>query len=60
MATFVKKHPAISLLVLAMTFGFTPALIVATGLLSPGWMQLGALSSSLAAIVLVLIEGRKG
>jgi len=43
-----------------MIFGFAPALIVATGLLSPDWMQLGALSSSLAAIVLVLIEGRKG
>jgi len=43
-----------------MIFGFAPALIVAAGLLSPDWMQLGALSSSLAAIVLVVIEGRKG
>lgn len=60
MSTFVKKHPAISLLILAMIFGTAPALIVATGLLSPAWSQLGALSSSLAAIVLVLIEGRKG
>jgi membrane protease YdiL (CAAX protease family) len=60
MSTFVRKHPAISLLVLAMIFGFTPALIVATGLLSPAWAQLSALSSSLAAVVLVLIEGRKG
>src|SRR5512141_816694 len=60
MSTFVKNHPAISQLVLAMIFGFAPALAVARGLLSPGWMQLGALSSSLAAIVLVLIEGRKG
>jgi membrane protease YdiL (CAAX protease family) len=60
MSAFVKKYPAISLLVLAMIFGFAPALIVATGLLSPDWMQLGALSSSLAAVVLVMIEGRKG
>jgi len=60
MSTFVKKYPALSLLLLAMIFGFAPALIVATGLLSPEWMQLGALSSSLAAIVLVVIEGRKG
>jgi membrane protease YdiL (CAAX protease family) len=60
MSTFVKKHPALSLLVLAMIFGTAPALIVATGLLSPAWTQLGALSSSLAAIVLVMIEGRKG
>jgi CAAX protease family protein len=60
MSTIVKKYPAISLLLLAMIFGFTPALIVTTGLLSPTWMQLGALSSSLAAVVLVVIEGRKG
>lgn len=60
MSTFVKKYPAISLLVLAMIFGTAPALIVATGLLPPAAIQLGALSSSLAAIVLVLIEGRKG
>jgi len=60
MATFVKNHPAISLLVLAMIFGTAPALIVATGLLPPAAIQLGALSSSLAAIVLVMIEGRKG
>lgn len=60
MSTLVKKHPAISLLVLAMIFGIAPALIVGTGLLSPAWAQLGALSSSLAAIVLVIVEGRKG
>lgn len=60
MSTLVKKHPAISLLVLAMIFGTAPALIVGTGLLPPAWAQLGALSSSLAALVLVLIEGRKG
>jgi hypothetical protein len=60
MSTIVKKYPAISLLVLAMIFGFAPALAVAAGLLSPAWIQLGALSASLAAIVLVLIEGRKG
>lgn len=60
MSTFLKNHPAISLLVLAMIFGFAPALVVATGLLSPDWIQLGALSSSLAAVVLVVIEGRKG
>jgi len=60
MSAFVKKYPAISLLVLAMIFGFAPALAVAAGLLPSGWIQLGALSSSLAAVVLVLIEGRKG
>ncbi len=60
MSAFVKKYPAISLLVLAMILGFTPALAVAVGWLPPAWIQLGALSSSLAAIVLALIEGRKG
>jgi uncharacterized protein len=60
MAVFVKKHPAISLLVLAMIFGFAPALAVAAGLLPSGWIQLGALSSSLAAIILVVVEGREG
>jgi membrane protease YdiL (CAAX protease family) len=43
-----------------MIFGFAPVHIVSAGWLSPAWMQLGALSASLAAVVLVLIEGRKG
>ncbi len=60
MSTFIKKYPAISLLVLAMIFGSAPVLAVATGLLPPAASQLGALSSSLAAIVLVVVEGRKG
>ena len=60
MSTFVKKYPAISMFLLAMFFGTAPALAVATGLLPAAASQLGALSSSLAAIVLVLVEGRKG
>jgi hypothetical protein len=60
MSTFVKKYPTISLLFLAMVLGFAPALTVSAGLFPPAWIQLGALSSSLAAIVLVVIEGRKG
>jgi len=60
MSAFVRKYPAISLLILAMIFGAAPSLAVATGLLPPAASQLGALSSSLAAIVLVLVEGRKG
>jgi len=60
MSTSIKKYPVVSLLVLAMIFGFAPALAVAVGWLPPAWMQLGALSSSLAAVVLVMIEGRKG
>jgi len=60
MSTFVKKYPAISLFVLAMIFGTAPLLAVAVGWLPSAAAQLGALSSSLAAIVLVLVEGRKG
>jgi len=60
MSTYVKKYPALSMLILAMIIAFTPALAVATGLLPPAWSQLSAFSSSLAGIVLVLIEGRKG
>ena len=60
MSAFVKKYPAISLLVLAMIFGIVPTLAMAAGLLPPWATQLGALSSSLAAIVLVVVEGRKG
>lgn len=60
MAVLVKKYPALSLFVLAMIFGLAPVLAVAAGLLPPPWIQLGALSSSLAAIVLVLVEGRTG
>ncbi|HEY6071926.1 MAG TPA: hypothetical protein VIV15_00685, partial [Anaerolineales bacterium] len=60
MSAIVKKYPAVSLLALAMIFGTAPALIVSMGLLPPAWAQLGALSSSTAAIVLVVFEGRKG
>lgn len=60
MSAIVKKYPVISLLILSMILGFMPVLAVSAGLLSPGWIQLGALSASLAAIILVLIEGRKG
>ena len=60
MSAFVKKYPAISLLVLAMILGFAPSLAVAAGKLPPEASQLGALSASLAAIILVVVEGRKG
>ena len=60
MSTFVKKYPALSMFILAMIFGAVVSLAIATNLLPPEASQLGALSSSLAAIVLVLIEGRKG
>jgi membrane protease YdiL (CAAX protease family) len=46
--------------VLALIFGSVVSLAIATDLLPPEAAQLGALSSSLAAIILVVVEGRKG
>jgi len=60
MSAFVKKHPALSMFVLALIFGSVVSLAIATDRLPPEAAQLGALSSSLAAIILVVIEGRKG
>jgi hypothetical protein len=60
MSAFVKKYPTISFFVLSMIFGTAVSLTVATGLLPPVAAQLGAISSSLAAIILVVVEGRKG
>ena len=60
MSTIVRKHPALSLLVLALIFGVAPLVAVATGLLPQGAKQLAAFSASLAGIVLAVVEGRKG
>jgi hypothetical protein len=60
MSTIVRRYPALSLLVLAMILGAVPTLAVAAGLLPPGASQLGALSASLAGIILAAVEGRKG
>src|SRR5512147_2674302 len=60
MSAFVKNYPALSMFVLALIFGSVVSLAIASDLLPPEAAQLGALSSSLAAIVLVVVEGRKG
>ena len=60
MSAFIQKYPAISLLVLSMIFGTAPLLAISVGWLPPAAAQLGALSSSLAAVVLVVVEGRTG
>lgn len=60
MSKFVKKYPVLSLFVLALIFGGAPLAAVAAGLLPQGFTQLGALSASLAGIVLAAVEGRKG
>jgi uncharacterized protein len=58
--TFVRRYPALSLLVLALIFGVAPLVAVAAGLLPQGATQLAAFSASLAGIVLAAVEGRKG
>ena len=60
MSAVIKKYPVLSMFVLAFVFGAAPIVAVATGLLPPGFDQLGALSASLAAIVVAAVEGRKG
>ncbi len=60
MSDCVKKHPALSLLAVSMVLGTVLVAPAATGLLPPAFMQLGAMSASVAAIILVAIEGRRG
>jgi membrane protease YdiL (CAAX protease family) len=60
MSAVVKKYPVLSMFVLALIFGAAPLAAVATGLLPQGFDQLGALSASLAGIVVAAVEGRKG
>jgi membrane protease YdiL (CAAX protease family) len=60
MSAIVRKYPALSLVVLAMIFGVAPLVAINAGLLPEEAGQLVAFSSSLAAIVLAAVEGRKG
>src|SRR5512147_911275 len=60
MRNFVTKYPALSLLILALALGVAPLALVTAGIAPPGIVQLGALSSSVAGIILASIEGRKG
>jgi len=60
MSTIVRKYPILSLFVLAMIFGSAPLIAINAGLLPESADQLGAFSSSLAAIILAAVEGRKG
>ena len=59
MSAIVRKYPALSLFVLSLILGVAPMLVVAAGLLPRGFSQLGALSASLAGIILAAVEGRK-
>ena len=57
MSVFVNKHPALSLFVLAFMLGALPLALVAAELLPLGFSQLGALSASIAGIILAGVEG---
>jgi uncharacterized protein len=59
LSTFVRKYPALCLVVLAMILGTVPIVLVAAGLLPTGASQLGALSASTAGIILAAVEGRR-
>jgi len=59
MSEFVERHPAVSLFILAFVLGALPLVLVATEILPLGFSQLGALSASVAGIVLAGIEGGK-
>jgi len=56
----VKKHPALSLFILASVLGVAPLALVSTGVLPTGFSQLGALSASTAGLLLAAVEGGRG
>lgn len=61
MAHFIRKHPAMCLMALAIILALIPIAAVKAGLLPTAASQLGALSASLAAFILLAIErGRVG
>lgn len=59
MPEFVRKHPALSLFLVAVAFGLALVAPVLAGWLSPKFLQLGALSASLAGFVAAAVEGGK-
>jgi len=60
MAYLVKNHPALSLFLLSFLLGSLPIILVAMQLLPVGCTQLGALSASVAGVILAGIEGGRG
>lgn len=59
MPEFVRKHPALSLFIVACAFGAALVAPVLAGWLSPKFLQLGALSASIAGFVVAAVEGGK-
>jgi len=61
LAAFVKNHPALSLFSLSFVLGVLPLALVFAGLIPTEFTQLGAVSASLAGVLLAGVEsGRKG
>ena len=59
MSEYVRRYPALSLLILSSLLAILPILLVATGVLPPSLSQLGALSASAAGVILAAIENKK-
>ncbi len=57
---FVERRPALALLGVASLLGMAPIGLVVAGLLPTGFSQLGALSASMAGLVLAAVEGGRG
>jgi len=57
MSDLIKNHPALSLFTLAFFLGGLPLALVAAELLPLEYSQLGALSASIAGVVLAAVEG---
>ncbi len=57
---FVRRHPALSLGLLAMALGTALVAPVVAGIVPTSFLQLGALSASAAGFILAAIEGGKG
>ncbi|MCC7131870.1 MAG: CPBP family intramembrane metalloprotease [Gemmatimonadales bacterium] len=57
MPQFIRRHPALSLLILAMAIGLVLIAPVALGVLPIGFLQLGAASASVAGLILTAVDG---
>ena len=57
MIRYLRSYPALSLAFLAMVLGVAPLALVKAGLLPQGATQLGALSASLAGLILAVVTG---
>ena len=57
MPSFLKRHPALALLIVSMTIGLVILVPVMTGVAPSALTQLGAVSASAAGFILAGVEG---